>query len=122
MNTDYFTTLNKRSILVIFKRDLVLLSMKCYVIWSFLQNDPVGGRKNEETTVTMSLECLEMGDRHRQTCCIIYSLYYCICLRFPLCSVMSDSLWPHGLQLARQEIFQARTLERVATSYSWGSS
>ena len=55
MNTDYFTTLNKRSILVIFKRNLVILLMKCYAIWSCLQNDPVGSREKAETTVTMSL-------------------------------------------------------------------
>ena len=55
MNTDYSTTLNKRSILVVFKRDLVIPLMKCYAIWSFLQNDQVGVREKDQTTVTMSL-------------------------------------------------------------------
>ena len=42
------------------------------------------------------------------------------------CSVMSNSLWPHGLQPARLlcpwNFFQARILELVAISHSRGSS
>ena len=41
------------------------------------------------------------------------------------CSVVTDSLWPHGLWSAGSsvhEIFQARILERVAISFSRGYS
>ena len=40
------------------------------------------------------------------------------------CSVVSDSLWPHGLQPSRllhSQAFQARVLEWVAISFSRGS-
>ena len=42
----------------------------------------------------------------------------CVCISF---SVVSDSLWPHGLEPARlliHGIFQTRTLERVESSKS----
>ena len=42
-----------------------------------------------------------------------------------MCSIVSNSLRPHGLQPARSSvpgIFQARILERAAISYSWKSS
>ena len=42
-----------------------------------------------------------------------------------LCSVVSDSLWPHGLSPSRSSvhgILQGRILEQVAISYSRGSS
>ena len=42
----------------------------------------------------------------------------CVCVS---CSVMSDSLWPHGLQSVHG-ILQARILEGVASSFSRGSS
>ena len=38
------------------------------------------------------------------------------------CSVVSDSLWPHGPDRTVHGIFQARTLEWVAVSFSKGSS
>ena len=46
----------------------------------------------------------------------------CVCVS---CLVMSDSLWPYGLEPARSLypwIFQARILEWVAISFSRGSS
>ena len=52
----------------------------------------------------------------------------CVCVCTLSCSVVSNSLQPHGLMDCRlpgssvHEIFQAKILEQVAISYSRGSS
>ena len=47
-------------------------------------------------------------------------LYVCVCVS---CSVVSDSLRPHGLYLpGSSEIFQARILEWIAIPFSRGPS
>ena len=60
---------------------------------------------------------------------ILLSVCVCTCACAHMCalshSVVSDSLWPHGLQSTRSSvlgIFQARILEWVAISSSRGSS
>ena len=53
---------------------------------------------------------------------------WCVCVCTLSCSVVSNSLQPHGLMNCRlpgssvHEIFQAKILEQVAISYSRGSS
>ena len=77
-------------------------------------------------------QILGVGGRHLtpftlRLCFRVFSkpflpLCRCMCV----CSIVSNSLWPHGLWLARllsvHGIFQARILEWVAISFSRGSS
>ena len=56
--------------------------------------------------------------------CVCVFVCVCMCARSSSwsCSVVSDSLWPHGPGSSAHGISQARILEWVAVSFSRGSS
>ena len=87
-------------------------------------------RRSEIVIVTSELFPSSLNDCYIEwhKLCFIYfvlishahsSKRVCVCVS--ACSAMPNSLWPHGLQTVHG-ILQARTLDRVAISFSRGSS